>query len=246
MRWPIHSQVRPERGGLQREPDAGGRAYRAGCPSRTKRGWRAQRVRDEGHGRLFLQAVNDAGRGGARGARSIASIDSTTRDRAQRLGLGRARHLGAQALAERELAHALAAGAAAGRRRRAFCGAGVAHHLVDRDEAGVLREQAVAQAQVGDALALARRRLPALPGRDRPAMRWRAHRLRSAAASWRACGVDLQFLAIRALGAAAFDHDAAARFAAPLAEHDHRALAEHVGQLPPARRRRRRGLRSAP
>ena len=62
-------------------------------------------------------------------------------------------------------------------------------------------------------------------------MRWRAHRLRSAAASWRVRVVDAHFLAVRAFGALAFDDDAALGFAAPLAEHDHRALAEHVGKL---------------
>ena len=64
-------------------------------------------------------------------------------------------------------------------------------------------------------------------------MRWRAHRWRSAGASWSSRPLGARPRCARRRSALlAFDHQPGPRgVAAPLAEHHHRPAAEHVGQL---------------
>ena len=106
----------------------------------------------------------------------------------------------------------------------------VAHDLVDRDEAGVLREQAVLQAELGDRVLL---RAAAF---ERFLIAERADAL--ACPQMAQCGRGLvlaavarDLVAVRAVGAAAFDHHLAGGVAAPFAEHHHRTPAQQVGQL---------------
>ena len=111
---------------------------------------------------------------------------------------------------------------------------GGAHDAIDRDEAGVVREQAVAQAELGDRLALhvaaAQRFVVAqlLNALARPQL-----------AQGLCVGVgrgDGQHLLPIAAGALALQHELAAGLAAPLADHGHRPATEHVGQGSQSRR----------
>ncbi len=122
----------------------------------------------------------------------------------------------------------------------------VAHDVVDRQEAGVLREQVVLQAQLGDALALAVAAFQRfLVGRAsdamaRPQVAQRGRVLARCARRrrWR-CGTGRARSGLRSRpGRALRRAICRTRRTGP--------LAQHVGQLRPARRRTRPGLRSAP
>ena len=132
-------------------------------------------------------------------------------------------------------------------RRRHRAALRVAHDLVDRDEAGVVRQQAVAQAERGDRLASARWPPSSASSSPSAAMRWRAHRWRSATASGvaaparrarRGSGRSALWPSMIELGAVAARR-ATCRTPPPGGRPARRAAA-------PARRRTPPGLRSAP
>ena len=150
MRWPIHSAgaatarrpAGPARAigrGVDRMPSARTRARASserGVRARPHRGGEA--ARGSRLPRRGAPACQHGQHDQQRQPRSPARACSAPRHRRSPI----ARLLTPCGIGER-LVHA-----------GASCGVGVAHHLVDREEAGVLREQVVLQAQLGDALAL--------------------------------------------------------------------------------------------
>ena len=140
---------RPEGGGQQREPEPGRAPCRCGCPSARSRGCGAG-----GAIAWRRSCISAAEAGGVRGRRwrrsSIASIDSATIAAPQVAGSGVPGTSAPMAMLLTPCGIGEGWFTLGGVLRR-----GVAHHLVHREEAGVLRQQVVAQAQLGDAAAQA-------------------------------------------------------------------------------------------